>query len=193
MNGKYERPLRYIMFAGLILAALAIIFMAPWSDKLGVSGSPQRTLLLWIYAVVGALPLAIYFMYKFSLHPEWNTMPGRFVEGMKVKTYSPYTYVAIGVVAIGGITVGLLALGGLAPRDLQPQGRVAPPREVLPRRASATFRSGDPARARLFDPAFRAAGEWASRLRRYQAGRLNLQLLYTVATLLALAGPAAAR
>jgi hydrogenase-4 component B len=80
-----------------------------------------------------------------------------------------------------------LLLAGLAPRDLQPRGRLSLPRRVLPRRASASFRASDPARARLFDPAFRAAGEWASRLRRYQAGRLNLQLLYTVATLLALA------
>jgi len=111
MDGKYEKPLRYTMFAGLIIAALAIIFMAPWSDKMGVSGSPQRTLLVWIFAVIGALPFAIYFMYKFSLHPEWNAMPGRYVEGMKVKTFSPYTYVAIGVVgalfAVAGMTEGI--------------------------------------------------------------------------------------
>jgi hypothetical protein len=42
-------------------------------------------------------------------------------------------------------------------------------------------------RSRLFDPVFRTLAERASRLRRYQAQRLNLQLLYTVATLVALA------
>jgi len=78
-------------------------------------------------------------------------------------------------------------LSGLAPRMLQPRGRVVPPKGVLPARANARFEAKDPARTRLFDPIFRALGDRASRLRRYQAQRLNLQLLYTVATLLALA------
>ncbi len=78
-------------------------------------------------------------------------------------------------------------LSWLAPRAFQPRGRILPPRGVLPATASARFEMHDPARARLFDPVFRAVGDRASRLRRYQAGRLNLQLLYTVATLLALA------
>ena len=58
---------------------------------------------------------------------------------------------------------------------------------VLPRAASVQFEITDPARVHLFDPIFRAIGDRASRLRRYQADRLNLQLVYTVATLLALA------
>ncbi|MCJ7677746.1 MAG: hypothetical protein MUO35_08500 [Anaerolineales bacterium] len=111
MKGISEKTLRYAMFAGLILATLAIIFMAPWSDKMGVSGSPQRSLLLWIFAVVGALPFGTYFMYKFAQVPEWNAMPGRFVAGMKVKTFSPYTYVAIAVVgalfAVAALTEGI--------------------------------------------------------------------------------------
>jgi formate hydrogenlyase subunit 3/multisubunit Na+/H+ antiporter MnhD subunit len=82
---------------------------------------------------------------------------------------------------------GQLFLSGLAPRSFQPRGRIAPPKGVLPARATARFEVRDPARARLFDPLFRALGDRASRLRRYQADRLNLQLLYTVATLLVLA------
>jgi hydrogenase-4 component B len=82
---------------------------------------------------------------------------------------------------------GQAFLSGLAPRMLQPRGRIVPPRGVLPRGASARFEVRDPARARLFDPLFRAIGDRASRLRRYQADRLNLQLVYTVATLLGLA------
>ena len=58
---------------------------------------------------------------------------------------------------------------------------------------SAPGRNTDPARARLFDPLFRAVGDRASRLRRYQAARPHLQLLYTVATLLALAALLAVR
>jgi hypothetical protein len=78
-------------------------------------------------------------------------------------------------------------LSGVAPRAFQPRGRVSPPRGVLPQQASVRFEISDPARARLFDPVFRAIGDRASRLRGYQADRLNLQLVYTVATLLALA------
>jgi NADH:ubiquinone oxidoreductase subunit 5 (subunit L)/multisubunit Na+/H+ antiporter MnhA subunit len=86
-----------------------------------------------------------------------------------------------------GSSYGQAFLSGLAPRALQPLGRVVPPRGVLPGRASARFELRDPARTRLFDPLFRAIADRASRLRRYQAGRLNLQLVYTLATLLALA------
>jgi formate hydrogenlyase subunit 3/multisubunit Na+/H+ antiporter MnhD subunit len=78
-------------------------------------------------------------------------------------------------------------LSGVGPRAFQPRGRLTPPRGVLPQAASIRFETSDPARSQLFDPVFRAIGDRASRLRRYQADRLNLQLVYTVATLLALA------
>lgn len=86
-----------------------------------------------------------------------------------------------------GASFGQLFLSRLAPRWFQPRGRIVPPRGVLPARATASFTVQDPARTRLFDPVFRAVAGRASRLRRYQAQRLNLQLLYTVATLLAFA------
>jgi formate hydrogenlyase subunit 3/multisubunit Na+/H+ antiporter MnhD subunit len=79
-----------------------------------------------------------------------------------------------------------LFLSGLAPRAFQPRGRVVPPRGILPARSTVGFEFRDPARARLFDPLFRALADRASRLRRYQAQRLHLQLVYTVATLVAL-------
>jgi hypothetical protein len=111
MKSNTERTLLFVMIAGLVIAALAIVFVQPWGPNLGVSGSPGRTGLLWIYAVFGALPFAIYWMYKFSKVAEWNAMPGRFVEGMKVRTFSPYTYVAIGVVgalfAVAALTEGI--------------------------------------------------------------------------------------
>ncbi len=88
---------------------------------------------------------------------------------------------------------GQAFLSGLAPRSLQPRGRIVPPAGVLPTRASAEFEVQDPARDHLFDPLFRAIGDRASRLRRYQAARPNLQLLYTVATLLGLAALLALR
>ena len=92
-----------------------------------------------------------------------------------------------------GASFAQLFLSGLAPRALQPRGRIVPPKGVLPARAAARFESRDPARTRLFDPLFRGLGDRASRLRRYQAQRLNLQLVYTVATLVALAALLALR
>jgi hypothetical protein len=46
--------------------------------------------------------------------------------------------------------------------------------------------SDDPARARVFEPAFRRVGDTFARLRRFQQARLNLQLLYTLVTVLVL-------
>lgn len=111
-----ERTLRMIMIAGLVITAAAILIMQPWGAGMGPSGSPQRVALLWIFAFVGALPMAIYFMWKFSKVPEWNVMPGRFVEGMKVKVASPYTYVAIGVI---GALFAVAALGEGIRLDVQ--------------------------------------------------------------------------
>lgn len=106
-----ERTLRLIMIAGLVITAVAILAMQPWGPGMGPSGSPQRVLLLWIFAFVGALPFAVYWMYKFAQVPEWNVMPGRYVEGMKVKIGAPYTYVAIGVIgalfAVAALSEGI--------------------------------------------------------------------------------------
>jgi formate hydrogenlyase subunit 3/multisubunit Na+/H+ antiporter MnhD subunit len=85
-----------------------------------------------------------------------------------------------------GASFGQLFLSGLAPRAFQPGGRIVPPVGVLPGRATARFELRDPARARLFDPLFRAIAERANRMRSYQAQRLNLQLLFTLATLVVL-------
>jgi formate hydrogenlyase subunit 3/multisubunit Na+/H+ antiporter MnhD subunit len=86
-----------------------------------------------------------------------------------------------------------LLLSGLAPRALQPRVRLVPPRGVFPGQSSLRTEAQDPARTRLFDPLFRGLGERMSRLRRLQAGRLNLQLLYTLVTLLALGAGLALR
>ena len=79
-----------------------------------------------------------------------------------------------------------LALAAIAPRPLRPVARVVPPAGVFPRAAGFALEADDPARARVFEPAFRARGEWFGRLRRFQQARLNLQLLYTLLTVLAL-------
>ena len=85
-----------------------------------------------------------------------------------------------------GASFGQLFLAGLAPRAFQPRGAIVPPAGVLPGRSTAGFELRDPARARIFDPLFRAIAERANRMRNYQAQRLNLQLLFTLATLLVL-------
>ncbi|WP_242344422.1 proton-conducting transporter transmembrane domain-containing protein [Anaeromyxobacter terrae] len=79
-----------------------------------------------------------------------------------------------------------LALAAMAPRALQPVATPQRPEGIFPRRVRFALEADDPARARVFEPAFRAVGEWFGRLRRFQQSRLNLQLLYTVLTVLAL-------
>jgi formate hydrogenlyase subunit 3/multisubunit Na+/H+ antiporter MnhD subunit len=79
-----------------------------------------------------------------------------------------------------------LPLAALAPGLLRPAAVVEPPAGVFPRRAAFRLSADDPARARLFEPVFQKVGETFSRLRRFQQARLNLQLLYTLATVLAL-------
>jgi hypothetical protein len=80
-----------------------------------------------------------------------------------------------------------LFLFQIAPRWVQPRGRLVPPRGLFPVRASLVNDAQDPARARLFDPMFARLADRCARLRRFQAARLNLQLFYTVGTVLALA------
>jgi formate hydrogenlyase subunit 3/multisubunit Na+/H+ antiporter MnhD subunit len=79
-----------------------------------------------------------------------------------------------------------LFLSGLVPRVLRSRVHFQSPRGIFPRKGSFRTDAQDPARTRLFDPLFRELGDRMSRLRRFQAGRLNLQLLYTLLTLVAL-------
>jgi formate hydrogenlyase subunit 3/multisubunit Na+/H+ antiporter MnhD subunit len=81
-----------------------------------------------------------------------------------------------------------LFLFEIAPRWVQPRGRLAPPKGFFPAQAALLNDPQDPARARLFDPMFSRLADRCARLRRFQADRLNLQLFYTVLTVLALAG-----
>ena len=79
-----------------------------------------------------------------------------------------------------------LFVSAVVPRALRPRIHVQSPRGVFPGKGTFRTDAQDPARTRLFDPLFRVLGDRMSRLRRFQAGRLNLQLLYTLLTLLAL-------
>ncbi len=79
-----------------------------------------------------------------------------------------------------------LFLSGLVPRALRPRMQLQSPRGIFPRPGAFRTDAQDPARTRLFDPLFRGLGDRMARLRRFQAGKLNLQLLYTLLTLVAL-------
>ncbi len=80
----------------------------------------------------------------------------------------------------------LVLRSGLVPRPLRPRVHVQAPRGLFPRKGSFRTDAQEPARTWLFDPLFRVLGDRMSRLRRFQAGRLNLQLLYTLVTLVVL-------
>ena len=79
-----------------------------------------------------------------------------------------------------------IALGAAAPGALRPAVRARAPEGPFPAAAHLALEGDDPARVRVFEPAFRQVAEWFGRARSFQQARLNLQLLYTVATLLAL-------
>jgi NADH:ubiquinone oxidoreductase subunit 5 (subunit L)/multisubunit Na+/H+ antiporter MnhA subunit len=79
-----------------------------------------------------------------------------------------------------------LALSAAVPKPLRPRATLTPPEGPFPKGARLALRADDPARTRLFEPAFQAIGERFAQLRRFQQTRLNLQLLYTVVTVLVL-------
>jgi len=79
-----------------------------------------------------------------------------------------------------------LAAAAVAPGALRPTRQVEAAAGAFPRAARFATAADDPARARIFEPAFRTVAEWFGRLRQFQQARLNLQLLYTVATILVL-------
>ncbi|HEY6002685.1 MAG TPA: proton-conducting transporter membrane subunit, partial [Anaeromyxobacter sp.] len=81
-----------------------------------------------------------------------------------------------------------LAVASATPRALRPAARARAPEGAFPAVAALALESDDPARIRVFEPAFRRVAEAFGRVRSFQQARLNLQLLYTVATLLVLSG-----
>lgn len=111
-----ERTGLILMLVGLAVFVIAFIVMNPLGAGMGVSESPQRILLLYIFAFAFCLPWGAYWMYKFAQRPDWLTMPGRFIKGMKVVIFSPYALVAIGIVGALFAAAGLGDLGGI---DLQ--------------------------------------------------------------------------
>ena len=116
-KGLYnERSGLILMLVGLAIFVLAFIIMNPLGAGMGVSESPQRIVLLYIFAVAFCLPFGAFWMYKFSKRPDWLAMAGRFIEGMKVAVFSPYSLVAIGIVGALFAAAGLGDLGGI---DLQ--------------------------------------------------------------------------
>ena len=111
-----ERTGLIIMLVGLVIFILAFFFMNPLGTTLGVSESPGRITLLYVFAFAFCLPWAVFWMWKFAQMPEWLAMPGRYIPGMKVPVFSPYSLVAMGIVGALFAAAGLGDLGGI---DLQ--------------------------------------------------------------------------
>jgi hypothetical protein len=111
-----ERIGLILMIVGFVIFALAFILMNPLGVNMGVSESPQRIVLLYIFAIAFCLPWGVFWMYKFAQHPSWLVMAGRYIEGMKVRIFSPYALVAIGIIGALFAAAGLGDLGGI---DLQ--------------------------------------------------------------------------
>jgi hypothetical protein len=108
-----ERSGAILAIAGFVVFVLALIFMNPLGEGLGVSESPGRITLLYIFAFAFCLPFGAYFMYLFAQRPDWLVQPGRYIEGMKVRVFSPYALVAMGIVGALFAAAGLGDLGGI--------------------------------------------------------------------------------
>lgn len=108
-----ERSGAILAIVGFVIFLIALIVMNPLGDNLGVSESPGRITLLYIFAFVFCLPFGAYFMYLFAQRPDWLAQPGRYIEGMKVRIFSPYALVAMGIIGALFAAAGLGDLGGV--------------------------------------------------------------------------------
>lgn len=111
-----ERSGLIIMLVGLAIFIIVFIVTNPLGAGLGVSESPGRISVLYVFAFAFCLPWGAFWMYKFAQRPDWLAQPGRYIEGMKVRVFSPYALVAIGIVGALFAAAGLGDLGGI---DLQ--------------------------------------------------------------------------
>ncbi|HET8542422.1 MAG TPA: proton-conducting transporter membrane subunit [Anaeromyxobacter sp.] len=89
-------------------------------------------------------------------------------------------------VQYGAAAYAELAVRALVPAALRPRAALEPPSGPFPAASRFSLSGEDPATARVFAPAFARIAEAFARLRRFQQPRLNLQLAYTVATVIAL-------
>ncbi len=113
---KTDYALRIITILGMIGFAAHLLWAEPWGPKLGVVGSPGRTLLLYSLAFLCMAPFAVLAMYTFAKHPEWNTPPGKYVPGQKVTVSNAYVYSAIAII---GALFGIAGIGNPLNIDLQ--------------------------------------------------------------------------
>jgi len=113
-KGWYNEKLGLLLWVvGLAIFVVAFVVMNPLGAGMGPSESASRVLLLNIMAFVFCLPWAAYWMFKFAQRVDWLAMPGRFIEGMKAKAFSPYALVGMAIIGALFAAAGFGDLGGL--------------------------------------------------------------------------------
>jgi NADH:ubiquinone oxidoreductase subunit 5 (subunit L)/multisubunit Na+/H+ antiporter MnhA subunit len=159
--------------AAVVLAVPERELLAALSPAAAALSGPMRLGLVALLAAAAALALSSRRMLsRRQVHPSSTWGCGFSQESARVQ----YT----------AASFGALALGAAVPPALRPDARAQAPEGIFPPGARFALDAEDPARARVFEPAFLRVGEWFGRLRRFQQARLNLQLLYIVVTVLAL-------
>ena len=84
----------------IVVWIAAVIFAAPYGDKLGVPQSPQRSLYWIIFDFwVLKLPTALLLASFVAARENWLAPRGKYVQGKSYPLFSTYTYTAIGFLA----------------------------------------------------------------------------------------------
>jgi hypothetical protein len=100
---KLEKARMIFLIWGIIAAVVWVglfIYFQPWGTKLGVPGSPQRMGIVMIIDFwLLKLPWTLFLVSIVAGKMKWLAPRGRFMEGIRYKLFTPYTYTAIAFMA----------------------------------------------------------------------------------------------
>jgi len=107
---KHKQKFLYLAIAGWAIQVVAMLIIKPWEAGLGVSSSPQRQWLRFVFeAWLPKIPSGLYGMAVVCGHPKWLAPRGRYQEGREYPALTTYSYVAIALVAALFAASGVLS------------------------------------------------------------------------------------
>jgi len=112
--------LAILPIVGWLIGISVLLVTKPWTEELGIAYSPTRVAIFFAFTFTAFVSWAIYWCILFARRPEWLVPPGKYVPGMKVKIFNPWTYASIGITAAAFIAAAVIGaplkldLAGLA-------------------------------------------------------------------------------